>query len=89
MDQGTVVVVLGFFGTVITGAASVGVALIVNRKEREQSAETSLERTLRERLLLRDEQLTEMKEDNADLKMELTDALAEIERLKRGKRHEH
>lgn len=66
MDPTVQVAMIGIFTTVVTTAGIVGVALINNRKERGASAESAMERTLRERILLRDEQIEELKQDIAD-----------------------
>lgn len=84
MDNGTLVVVLGFFGTMVTGAASVAVAIIVNRREKTQSAETALEQTLRERLVLKDEQLADCRQDLAAEKLKRADAEARADRLQQA-----
>jgi hypothetical protein len=63
MDTATTVAVFGFLGIVCTGMVTVVVSLITNRREKEKTAETTMERTLRERLLLRDEQLADRDAD--------------------------
>lgn len=70
MDPAIWVAVLGLGGVIITGAVAVVVALITNGRERTNAAEGTLEKTLRERIALRDEQINELRDDNAELKAE-------------------
>lgn len=67
-DVSVVAPLLAFGGTVITAGSVALVAVVTHRSENKQAAETAMERTLRERILLRDEQI-------ADLKSELLEAL--------------
>lgn len=75
MDATVQVAVIGIITTLVTTAGVVVVAIINNRKERGTAAESAMERTLRERILLRDEQI-------ADLKTDLVERDVEIVRLK-------
>lgn len=63
MDGTTTIAIFGFFGTITTVLGGIIVAVMVNRSEKRQSAETAMERTLRERLVLRDEQIEDLKQD--------------------------
>lgn len=66
MDPVIAVAVFSFLGVVVTALAGVFVSIITNRKEKRQTSETTMERTLRERLTLRDEQLEDIKSDLAE-----------------------
>jgi hypothetical protein len=66
MDPTVQVAAIGILTTLVTTAGIVVVAIINNRKERGSSAESAMERTLRERILLRDEQIQELRQDIAD-----------------------
>lgn len=63
MDATLQVALIGIFTTVITTAGVVVTAIINNKRERGSAAESAMERTLRERILLRDEQIAELKAD--------------------------
>lgn len=65
MDTATTVAVFGFLGIFVSTVIGAIVSLITNRREKEQTAETTMERTLRERLILRDEQLADKDADIA------------------------
>jgi hypothetical protein len=54
---------LGIITTFVTTAGVVIVAMINNRRERGSAAESAMERTLRERIILRDEQIADLKAD--------------------------
>jgi hypothetical protein len=68
VDSQTLVPVLGFCGTLVVAAGAALTAVLTNRSETGKAAETALEKTLRERILLRDEQ-------NAELKVDLVDCM--------------
>lgn len=53
----TLAALLGICTAVVAAASTVIVAVINNKRERTTSAETAMEETLRERILLRDEQI--------------------------------
>lgn len=82
MDTATLVAVLGFCGTLVASAIAGMVAIVTNRAEKKQTAETTLERTLRERLALRDEQNMELKEDLLACRATLRERNQEIRELK-------
>lgn len=65
MDTATTVALFGFAGVVISTMVGAFVALLTNRTEKKQTAETTMERTLRERLVLKDEQLADAANDLA------------------------
>lgn len=67
MDGPVLVALLGFFGTIVTAAVALAVAIVANGKERKNAAEGSMEKTLRERLAFKDEQMIEIKGKNAIL----------------------
>lgn len=74
MDPTVQVALIGIFTTVVTTIGVIGVAVLNSRKERGSAAESAMERTLRERITLRDEQI-------ADLREELAEEEATIARL--------
>lgn len=63
MDATVQVALVGIFTTMVTTAGVVIVAMINNRKERGGAAESAMERTLRERIVLRDEQIADLRSD--------------------------
>lgn len=63
MDPSVQVALIGIITTAIATSGVTFVAILNNRKERGQSAESAVERTLRERITLRDEQIAELRED--------------------------
>lgn len=63
MDATLQVGLVGIFTSIVTTAGIVIVAMINNRKERGQAAESAMERTLRERIVLRDEQIADLRAD--------------------------
>lgn len=63
MDPTVQVAAIGIFTTLIT-TAGVGIAAMFNnRRERSGAAESAMEQTLRERIMLRDEQITDLRHD--------------------------
>lgn len=65
METSVWVALLALFGTIVTVTGGVVVAIITSNKDSKASAETALEKSLRERILLRDEKIEELKEDLA------------------------
>lgn len=74
-DPTVQVAAVGIFTTLITTVGVIIVAIINNRKERGGAANEAVEETLRERILLRDEQIM-------DLKGEVAHKESIIQRLK-------
>lgn len=74
-DPATTVAFLGFLGTLVTASIGGVIAVLLHRKETQATAENTLEKTLRERIALRDEQL-------ADLRQDLTEAIADRDQYK-------
>lgn len=75
------VALIGTGGIFITACSVIVVAVLNNRKERGDTASTAVEKTylerektLRERLALRDEQIADHLSDKTDLKERLADA---------------
>lgn len=68
MDPTIAVALVGLGGIFVTSVAGILVAIITNRREKGQAAETSLEKVLREKISLRDEQITDLKEELAEQK---------------------
>lgn len=67
MDPTIIVAILALGGTILTVGGSIAVAVYTTRKSSTTAAESSLEKTLRERILLRNEQIEELKEDKREL----------------------
>lgn len=86
MDPAVWVAFLGLLGVVATAITGIVVAKITNRSEKEQSSETAMERTLRERIILRDEQLKDKDLDILELKVKVEELEAENDRLLLGQR---
>lgn len=63
MDPVIAVAIFSFLGVVVTATAGVIVAIFTNTKERKQASESTMEKALRERLVLRDEQLEDLREE--------------------------
>jgi hypothetical protein len=64
-DTTVQVAVVGIFTTLITTIGVIVVAIINNRKERGGAANEAVEETLRERIILRDEQILDLKDEVA------------------------
>lgn len=71
MDTATTIAVFGFLGSTITAMVGGFVAIYTNRTEKKQTAEVSVEKTLRERIVLRDEKIAELQEDLQELRESL------------------
>lgn len=63
MDPATTIAVFSFLGVVVTAVVGAIVAIYTNRSEKKTVAETAMEKTLRERIILRDETIVELKRD--------------------------
>lgn len=63
MNATVQVALIGIITTIVTTAGVIIVAIVNNRKERGTAAESAMERTLRERIILRDEQIADLKAD--------------------------
>lgn len=72
MDTATLIAVLGFLGTLVASIIGAIVAISTNRTEKAQTAEQTVEKTLRERILLRDEQIEDLKDDVLEKDVALT-----------------
>lgn len=62
-DPTVQIALAGIFTTIITVIGGVVVTVINNKKERGNSAENAMEATLRERIVLRDEQIEDLRVD--------------------------
>lgn len=80
-DTPALAYLLAFAGTVVTSVTGAVVAISLNRKEKTQSAENSLEKALRERITLRDEELQDVREELEHVKAERDKAVAQRDRL--------
>jgi hypothetical protein len=81
-------VVAGVVGTVITTLGLIIVAVLNNRRERKGSAEASMEATLRERILFKEEIIADLRNDkqelidqNTQLRQDKADLKAQVRRL--------
>lgn len=84
-DPTVQVAAIGIFTTLITTAGVIVVAIINNRRERGGAAQEGIEETLRERIVLRDEQIADLKSEVAHKEAIIQRQKAEIRELK-GKR---
>lgn len=66
MDPSLQVAMVGILTTFVTTSGVVVVAVMNNKKERGQAAESAIIATLRERITLRDEQIMDLRADVAD-----------------------
>jgi hypothetical protein len=82
MDAATTVAVFSFLGVVVTAMAGAVVAIYTNRAEKKSTAVSAMEMTLRERILLRDEQIAELKVAKSKTEEKLAEQIAENIRLK-------
>lgn len=82
MDPTVQVALVGVVTTALTTAGIVGVAIVNNRRERSGSAESAVEKTLRERIVLRDEQIAGLREDIADKDRVILELLADLNECK-------
>lgn len=76
-----VLITSGTIATIVSTLGLVLIAILNNRKERKGSAEASMEATLRERIVFRDEKIEDLKEDKAKLledKRELLDEKSDL-----------
>lgn len=64
-DPTVQVAAVGIFTTFITTIGVIVVAVLNNKKERTDAAQEGIEETLRERILLRDEQILDLKDEVA------------------------
>lgn len=85
MDVTVQVAFVGILTTMVTTAGVVLVAIINNRKERGQAAESAMERTLRERIILRDEQIADLKVDLAERDRIIAQQAEELELRREGR----
>lgn len=69
MDPSVQVALVGTLGIFITACSVVIVAIYNGRKEKSDTAENAMEKTLRERLTLRDEQIKDHLDDKARMKL--------------------
>lgn len=74
-DPTVQVAAIGIVTTFITTIGVILVAAFNNRKERAGAADAGVEAMLRERITLRDEKITELREDKDDLRTKLEEAL--------------
>jgi hypothetical protein len=87
VDPTVQVAFIGIVTTFLTTAGVVVVAMMNNKKERSGSAEAGIVITLRERILLRDEQIADLRADVAERDLIISQQL-EAMRLLEGE-HSH
>lgn len=79
MDPTVQVAVVGIVTTLITTAGVVLAAIVNNRRERAGSANSGVEAALRERIVLKDEQLQDLRNDVRLLQARLDEALTALD----------
>lgn len=87
-DPTVQVAAIGIITTFITTLGVIVVAVLNNRKERTDAAETGIEETLRERIILRDEQIMDLKDEVAHKEQIIQRLKAKIAELEKGKNDE-
>lgn len=85
MDTTVLIAVIALCGTALTVAGGIIVAIITSGKESKSSATSALEKALRERLILRDEQIEDLKQDLAQCEEKGTRKDAVITQLMKEK----
>jgi hypothetical protein len=80
-DTPTLAIILGFAGTIVTAILGAFTAISLSKKERTKTAETTLEMVLRERIVLREEEIQELREDLKQCVEERDKAIAQRDRL--------
>lgn len=83
-DAAVQVAIIGIVTTIITTLGVIVVAIFNNKKERGNAAESAMERTLRERIVLRDEQIADLHADVAEKEMYIQRLLAKLENQEGG-----
>lgn len=73
-DPTAQVAAIGILTTFITTVGVILVAVLNNRKERGDAADAGVEAALRERIALRDEQISDRDHDIADLRERLSES---------------
>lgn len=81
-DPTVQVAAVGIFTTLITTIGVIVVAIINNKKERGGAANEAVEETLRERIILRDEQIQDLKDEVAHKETIIQRLKTEIRELK-------
>ena len=69
MDSSVQVALVGTLGIFITAVSVVLVAIVNTKREKADTAENAVEKTLRERLALRDEQIADHLDDKTRMKL--------------------
>lgn len=85
MDAAVQVAIIGIVTTLVTTLGVVFVAILNNKKERGTAAESAMERTLRERILLRDEQIADLKADIDEKDLRILSLLEKLDLKKDGR----
>lgn len=78
MEATVQVALIGIITTIVTTLGVIVAAIVNSKRERSNAAESAMERTLRERIVLRDEQLADLREDVADRDDIIADRNAQI-----------
>jgi adenylosuccinate lyase len=79
MDSNVQVALIGMGGIFITAVSVILVAMVNSRKERDDTADSAVEKTLRERLTLRDEQIADHVADKDDMRARIDEQRALID----------
>lgn len=79
MEPTVQVAIVGIATTFITTLGVILAAFVNNKRERTGSAAGGVEQTLRERITLKDEQLSDLREDKTGLQVKLDSALTALD----------
>ena len=82
MDNATLAVLLTFGGTIITAISGVAIAIVVNNRERATTAETTADKLEEKWRAFKDDQISTLRQENADLRRRWADAEAHADREK-------
>lgn len=82
-DPTVQVAAVGIFTTLITTIGVIIVAVLNNKKERTDAATEGIEETLRERILLRDEQILDLRDEVAHKEQIIQRLKAELKEARR------
>lgn len=82
MDPALTVGLVSVATAIVTTGGGIAVAMITNRREAENAADDAVELTLRERLVLRSEQIEALRAENGALRAENEALRAENAALK-------
>lgn len=82
---GTQVIWAGVIAAILSTISAIVVAIVNNRRERGVAAESAMESTLRERIVLRDEQIADRDHTIAELEHQVEKLEEELQLYKDGR----